>query len=161
MSNVYAAPAADLSGAISSADTLPFALNGRIGRLRYLGYVIALYFLMGVGVALLEPLLAGGPVPSAVLSSVAGIGFLVAYMIVARRRMHDIGLGGWMILCMFIPFVNMYFGLVMLFKRGDDGNNEFGPEPSANSWGVKALVFGIPALTLIGIIAAAVPPRVK
>ncbi len=46
------------------------------------------------------------------------------------RRIHDIGWSGWMSLLMFIPLVGTIFALIVLFKKGTDGPNTYGPPQS-------------------------------
>jgi len=53
---------------------------------------------------------------------------VVIYMQVIKRC-HDIDLSGWFSLFSLIPFVNLFFGLYMTFKKGTDGTNRFGPDP--------------------------------
>ena len=47
------------------------------------------------------------------------------------RRCHDIDKSGWWSLLMLVPFVNIVFGLYILFKKGTAGRNRFGPDPLA------------------------------
>ena len=144
MSNIYAAPYADLSQPVQPGAAVAFALNGRIGRLRYVAYVSAAYLLISLCLALTMIPLDG---------VAASVVVLIAYMIIARRRLQDIGLGGLFFLCMFIPFVNLYFGFVMLFKRGDEGSNEFGSQPPANTVGVKVMACALPLLLVLAMFA--------
>ena len=144
MSNIYAAPYADLSQPVQPGAAVAFALNGRIGRLRYVAYVSAAYLLISLCLGLMMIPLDG---------VAASVVVLIAYMIIARRRLQDIGLGGLFFLCMFIPFVNLYFGLVMLFKRGDEGSNEFGSQPPANTVGVKVMACALPLLLVLAMFA--------
>jgi uncharacterized membrane protein YhaH (DUF805 family) len=165
LSNIYAAPAADLVTEETFAETMPFEINGRIGRLRYLAYGVGAYFIISIvmGLAMIPFLRSGA---ESALTAVwlpliiAGV-MLVVYTVIARRRMHDIGLGGWYVLGLFIPIVNLYFGLMMLFKRGDEGANEFGLHPSPNTLGVKILAFLLPGVALLGIVAAIVIPTLR
>ena len=149
MSNIYAAPSANLSDLAQPGAALAFALNGRIGRLRFVAYSVAAYLLSSLCIIIvLVPL---NFVVDAIAWMPAGITliFFVLYVIIVRRRLQDIGLGGLFSLCIFIRFVNLYFGFMMLFKRGDEGSNEFGPQPPENTIGVKVLAFSFPVLMLI------------
>lgn len=45
------------------------------------------------------------------------------------RRLHDLGVSGWFVLCNFIPYGNIAVAVVLLFKDGQSGPNRFGPDP--------------------------------
>lgn len=47
------------------------------------------------------------------------------------RRLHDIGLSGWWILAACVPIVGGFIDLFFCLKRGDAGENRFGPDPRA------------------------------
>ena len=52
-----------------------------------------------------------------------------AGMCITIKRLHDLGRSGWHLLLFMVPIYNLYLGLVLLFKKGTDGPNEFGPDP--------------------------------
>lgn len=45
------------------------------------------------------------------------------------KRLHDLGLSAWLIICLFIPIVNIGLALYMAFFKGDTYINEYGPSP--------------------------------
>lgn len=47
------------------------------------------------------------------------------------RRMHDLGKSGWYILVTLIPLVGAIWYFVMLCTEGEQGANEYGPDPKA------------------------------
>ena len=49
------------------------------------------------------------------------------------RRLHDIDLTGYFVLLNFIPFVNLGLLLYVLFKKGTEGDNAYGPDPLEGS----------------------------
>ena len=53
---------------------------------------------------------------------------MVSFPIV--RRLHDINASGIAIVLFFIPIVNLIAHLVLLFKAGTEGPNNYGPAPS-------------------------------
>jgi uncharacterized membrane protein YhaH (DUF805 family) len=62
---------------------------------------------------------------SSINSSLGDLGSLVTLLpsiAVAIRRVHDVDRAGWFI---FLPFYNLY----LLLRRGDAGENRFGPPP--------------------------------
>lgn len=127
-----------------------FALRGRLGRARYVAYCAGTMLLVAPGIfaltvvidatvsqdSLLVPCV---PVLTAVLAT-------LAWALVAARRLNDMNRSGWFALLSIVPFVNVVFGLWLLFGQGDSGSNAYGPAPCPNSTGVMvacvtALVF--------------------
>ena len=52
--------------------------------------------------------------------------FSISLMI---RRFHDFNKGGSYILWVLVPFINVYFGFLLLFEEGTVGPNRYGPPP--------------------------------
>lgn len=76
----------------------------------------------------------GSPkVPVATISIVGltYLGTLLPYLAITVRRLHDIGLSGWLILVSFIPYVGAIALLVMMFIPTQFGPNKHGPAPKA------------------------------
>jgi len=48
---------------------------------------------------------------------------------VVVRRLHDIGKSGWFYFVALIPFIGAIWLLILLFQEGDNGPNEYGPDP--------------------------------
>ena len=48
----------------------------------------------------------------------------------AVRRSHDLGQSGWMALLMFVPVANIIYTLCLLFVKGNNNANQFGPTPT-------------------------------
>ena len=49
------------------------------------------------------------------------------------RRLHDIGRSGWWIFIGLIPYVGSLI-LLLWFIKGSDGDNEYGPDPTGESF---------------------------
>ncbi len=47
------------------------------------------------------------------------------------RRFHDLGMSGWYLLGMLVPFYNIYLSLILLFKSGEVSENIYGPGSSS------------------------------
>lgn len=47
----------------------------------------------------------------------------------AVRRLHDRGRSGWLYLLLMVPFANLWIFIEILFLRGKDGDNVYGPDP--------------------------------
>ncbi|XLZ68004.1 DUF805 domain-containing protein [Massilia sp. SR12] len=170
MTNPYSMPQAQLTEPVSNETYMPkfFALNGRIGRVRYLAYSTGVSLLMMP----LMLLLFGGTgflalLGGAEVGASAGIlGSLIIYplmlaapIILARRRLHDLNKTGWLSVLVLIPLVNVVVGLWLLFGSGDAASNDFGPAPAPNTTGVIILAWAMPVLVvLIGILAAIAIP---
>ena len=71
------------------------------------------------------------------LAAIVGVGvMLLVWVVVAFfqislmiRRFHDFNKGGSYILLLLVPFINVYFGLLLLFEGGTVGPNRYGPPP--------------------------------
>ncbi|WP_193615704.1 DUF805 domain-containing protein [Massilia sp. YMA4] len=130
-----------------------FAWSGRIGRLRYINYSAAAFWLSVVlGVAAGLALRATAWV---LLSQLLGtlISFLllgVFALALARRRLMDMGHSGWFALLLLAPLVNVALLLWLLLGAGEAGANRHGAPPVANSLLVKALAGVVVVLTMAG-----------
>jgi len=45
------------------------------------------------------------------------------------KRFHDLNKSGWFFLTLLIPIVSLYFYLILIFKKGATGDNNYGPDP--------------------------------
>ncbi|CAG1017374.1 hypothetical protein BURC_02020 [Burkholderiaceae bacterium] len=157
--NPYSPPRAhvadidDVSSAVQEIRI--WSARGRIGRLRFLAYGFAGYLLiamaggaLGAIGGLVDPVVAGAGVVLAVVA------YLVFGCLIAIQRAHDMGWSGWTILLLLIPLV----ALVWIFNGGTRGANRFGAPPPPNTWGVRVLALMLPAVFVIGIIAAVAIP---
>jgi len=67
-----------------------------------------------------------------ILAIVSVVGFfaaLIGHFSVTIRRLHDQGEPGIKYLLTFIPFVGVIFWLLLVFTRGNDYENDYGPDP--------------------------------
>ena len=60
---------------------------------------------------------------------VLGLPFLAPYFSVAARRMHDVGMSGWLVLITLIPFLGGLFMFVVSLLPSQEGANQYGPYP--------------------------------
>ncbi len=135
-----------------------YHLSGRIGRLRYLTYLMVPVLLIGVLVAVLLPVLS----EDSSVAEILFIMFIAVYgfygnIIYPIRRLNDLNKTGWFCLFGFIPFVNIIFNLYVMFARGTDGVNDYGNPPRANR---KIHYIGalLPIIAIIGILLAIAIP---
>lgn len=101
--------------------------QGRIGRAMFFSGVIgASLFLVGIQVV--------GVRYSATISTLVHnlIFILVSIFLIALmlslyiRRLHDVGRTGWWSLLIFMPFVNLFFFVYLVGKKGDKKENKYG-----------------------------------
>jgi uncharacterized membrane protein YhaH (DUF805 family) len=151
--NPYSPPQAQVAdvGSDEVQEVKMWSAAGRIGRLRYLAYTVGASMIVGaiggaVGAAL-------GP-SGAMVALLLYIPLAVFCILAAIQRSHDMDWSGWMMLLSIIPFV----GLIWIFKSGTPGPNRFGAPPPPNTTGVKLLAFVMPAIAIIGILAAIALP---
>ncbi len=95
-----------------------FSLEGRLNRAKYLCTML-LIGACGYSMITLWPSFATG---TSILAS-------CATFFPAVKRLHDINRpGGWLLL-IFIPGFNLVLGIVLLFKKGTVGTNQYGDDP--------------------------------
>ncbi|WP_044871290.1 DUF805 domain-containing protein [Pseudomonas sp. LFM046] len=132
--------------------------KGRIGRVRYLGWSMAMMLaLLPVG-GLILGTFAVSDVLASLLTLVLCLAVVVVGVCIGVQRLHDIGWSGWLWLLNFVPVIGSVFGLVMLFMPGSAGANRYGPPPPPNSRAVKVLAWLIILVPVIGIVAAIALP---
>ena len=156
-SNPYNAPKSKVTGAPSGYGEIKiFTARGRIGRVRYIGYSIGLSMLIAFVLGLLSAIMgkAAGSGVAAIVMVASYVGIFVVMMFLTIQRAHDFNASGWMALVVFIPLVNLIFW----FIPGTDGENRFGPETPPNGAGAVALALILPAVFVVGIVAAVALP---
>ena len=169
-SNPYSAPGAELDNAHDSLyKPKIISFNGRIGRMRYLAYGIgATFLLMLVMMPLIgmSAFLGAGAGGDGGMSMLGVVGMVVYYVLAilisvmfAKRRLNDLNRSGWWFLLFIVPVVNLLLAIYLIFFPGTDGPNDYGPVPVANSIGVLILGWSMPALFVLGIVAAVAVPQ--
>jgi uncharacterized membrane protein YhaH (DUF805 family) len=109
-------------------------MKGRVNRQKYffinLGLVLIAYALaFAIGFAMG---MAGGTEEAAgSVGFVVGIAaaFVQAFLVV--KRLHDLNKPGWHYWLLYVPFYNIYLGLVLLFSKGTAGPNQYGEDPAS------------------------------
>lgn len=159
--NPYEAPQSDISVASEEihGHAKFFARYGRIGRLRYFlyaGSTTAVLFSFLVGWAILLPLVSSNSreyVLSFFVISVLLVVLLCFFFTLSfvRRRVNDMGWTGWLLVLMFVPYVNFLFIVLLVCLPGQLEHNRYGAPPPENTSRVKILsaVFGISLLAAI------------
>lgn len=57
---------------------------------------------------------------------------IVSSYLIGIQRCHDFDKPGWLMLIPFVPYVGGFFYFVLLFLKGTDGPNQYGPDPLQN-----------------------------
>lgn len=132
-----------------------FSTSGRIGRVRYIAYSVGLTFLIGLLSGIVSALLGVKSGGGGQLLFVITWGLiLVVALMLTIQRCHDFNTTGWLSLLALIPLVNLIFW----FIPGTDGPNRFGLKTPPNSVFTVAVACIVPALFVIGIVAAIAIP---
>ena len=129
--------------------TLLLSFEGRVNRKRYwltiIGLTVAVIILIVIA-GLLDSVLGtqinfGDTTVNTLNGPVAvpiqiGVLTLIVYVLqlwpglaLAVKRCHDRGRSGWFLLLQFIPLVNIWVVIEILFLKGTTGPNRFGPDP--------------------------------
>lgn len=104
--------------------------DNRLNRKRYNLRSLALsgiYFVIKLVVYLLCAML---NIPSLeMLFNLFLVVFLISSFMLTIRRLHDLNRPGWWCLGTFIPLVNLVLAVYVIFFKGTDGPNDYGPDP--------------------------------
>lgn len=103
-----------------------WSAKGRLRRKDYLIRAILLAIPYGIVLAISENSYDEGMV---IFSAILGIACWIILAIQAIKRLHDINMSGWWYLIFLIPYINLIFGLYVLFADGTKGPNNYGPDP--------------------------------
>ena len=110
-----------------------FTTEGRLNRLRYIKYVLALVagtFLFSLIIFLVIFFIFGKDSIIGTLFQIAMSIFAFAgHIMLQIRRLHDLDKSGWFALLSCIPVINFCFGIYLLFVKGTEGDNQYGKDP--------------------------------
>src|SRR5262249_11183351 len=102
--------------------------SGRARRAEYWWFML-FYFLLMIGLVIIDTVIALAGIPVAVLSTLGSLGLFLPSLAVAVRRLHDIDRSGWWFLIGLIPLVGGIVLLIFACTRGTAGPNRFGEDP--------------------------------
>ena len=136
VSEAVAAPAA-VSGretkTMNKEETLQekyFNFQGRLNRKRYILRSIVLSIVSGILAAVFAALLGDSGLSLVVCALISIAGF-IAGLSLCVRRLHDLNRSGLFWLLVFIPIVDFFFAIYVIFFKGTEGDNQYGPDPLA------------------------------
>ena len=162
--NQYAAPSAvvaDVPQSEGYAELNFFDAKGRIGRLRFVAWLIGGGFIINVVTGIAAGIL-GAIVPplALVIALLAWVPSIWFSILVAIKRAHDFNASGWLSILSLVPLLGF---LVFAVIPGTEGSNKYGAPPPPNTLGVKVLAAILPVFTIviIGILAAVAIPQYK
>ncbi|MBQ3944798.1 MAG: DUF805 domain-containing protein [Alphaproteobacteria bacterium] len=111
----------------------PFTFKGRASRSEFWWFFLFFYLCIGLLGALLEKIGFGRKDTVTIIGVIAllipMLYLLIVYLSVTVRRLHDASNSGWNILLRLIPYVGEFIVLYMLCKKGDEWDNDYGPNP--------------------------------
>lgn len=107
-----------------------FNPNGRITRRRYLVFFIVFYFINLLCLLQMYEAFLIQNVLVFVISGIVLITTIVLLLVYAIQRLHDLGLDWKYAIYLLIPPPINFIGFVWLaLKEGQEGPNEYGPDP--------------------------------
>ncbi len=163
--NPYQAPGANVYDVTAEGfdERSPFLPSGRFGRLSYLAWStlfnLSLGLIMSIAIggfaAMREQMLGNG-----MLFLALEVVTIVVIVFFSIRRFHDMNASGWWALLMIVPIVNFFTAMVLLFKAGNIGANDYGLPYRTRGWekAVGYISIGMIVLAFIGIVAAVIIP---
>ena len=156
--NPYSAPRTNVMQRDSREDygeIKLFSAEGRIGRVRYIGYTFGLTMLIALFIGVAAALLgAASPSIAFGVGAVGYIAIIVVQILLTIQRSHDMNVTGWLCLISLIPLAALVFWLV----PGTRGENNYGKPPPPNTTGAVVLACIVPAIMILGIVAAVAIP---
>ena len=153
--NPYAAPQTNVTGGDANVEEYGevrlFGVSGRIGRVRYIAYSIALSLLVFLAAAIVAGVVALVDTDAAIVVGLIGyLAIFVIQFLPAIQRSHDMNVTGWLSLIQLGPFGV----LVFWFAPGTRGENNYGKQPPPNGAGVILVACILPFISIVGILAA-------
>ncbi|QKZ07047.1 DUF805 domain-containing protein [Pseudomonas eucalypticola] len=138
----YAPPQSDIAPTIAVYGPLKvMTIQGRIGRVRYLGWSMALLLCACLAALVCVTLLTLSKPLGIGAGAIAVAAFMTINVQIGVQRLHDAGWTGWMWLLNLVPFVGSIFPLVVMAVPGNPGTNQYGPPAPPNSTAVKVLAW--------------------
>lgn len=144
--------------------TSPFSPKGRFGRIDYLAYSV----LLGIAVMLVSGGLGAAMAVSgasaeslqmlAIINLLISVPAIVIGILFMIRRLHDLNWSGWISATYIIPLVNVIIFFILIFMPGTAGANNYGPPRQPPSKLKIMLALILPALFILGIVAAIAIP---
>ena len=115
-----------------------FSMEGRYNRARHFWTVAAIWVVLqvfgialGVAISLSADDAESAAAAAGQIGLLLGLAAAVVTAFPAVKRFHDLNRPGTHYWLLLIPIYNIYLALLLLFKRGTEGENLYGPDPLA------------------------------
>lgn len=116
---------------------LLFSFYGRIGRGGFVGGHVSIWALAAAVIGLFvyftpeRPKYVPGAPPDLMVTLLPFLVLLMTWvqLALAAKRYHDVGKSAWFSLLLLVPLVGLIAFLYLLFARGDERDNQYGPRP--------------------------------
>lgn len=111
-----------------------FSMEGRYNRAKYFWSMLAIaiaYQIILVGIDVVVGSSGGDPIAAVAIGFIVGIGIAIICAFQVVKRLHDLDRPGSHYWLSLIPIYNIYFNLLILFKKGTEGANKYGADPLA------------------------------
>jgi len=106
------------------------SLSGRMTRAKYFTISLLSGFIFFGLAAILDAVWKGASKEVQFIIAIPlGLIWWWVMVVIIVKRLHDIDKTGWFWLIIFIPLANAILGIFLLFKKGTDGPNKYGPDP--------------------------------
>ena len=152
--NPYASPRANVADDAGQeyGEIHVLGPDGRLGRVRYIGYSAGLSILIGaVGFGLAAVTAVAGQAGVGIaLGVLTYVAIIVMRFLLTIQRAHDFNTSGWLSVLWLVPLVTLIFW----FIPGTRGENQYGLQPPPNTAGVIVLACIFPFIFVVGILAA-------
>lgn len=102
-----------------------FSFKGRIRRTRYwLTYFCA-------SIPLIPANILGDDMSEgvAIFTLLILVPVIWVYLATGVKRLHDLGKSGWLVCLSFVPLANLIIGIYMAWFKGEEFDNQYGPNP--------------------------------
>jgi uncharacterized membrane protein YhaH (DUF805 family) len=129
-----------------------FTTNGRIGRVRYLGWAMGLCLVAMPALLVATLAMSLSSTLGWILMVALGATFITVNVMIGVQRLHDIGWTGWLYLINFAPYVGGVFSLMIVLIPGTQGVNKYGPPAPPDSRAVRVLAWLWVAFILLAIV---------
>jgi uncharacterized membrane protein YhaH (DUF805 family) len=102
----------------------------------------------------------GGPAGLAMggISIVLYLAIVVFAVVFGKRRLNDLNRSGWFLLLLLVPLVNVVLLVYLVFFKGTEGVNDYGPAPAPNNLSVTVLGLLLPVVVVLGSVYSVVVP---
>lgn len=108
-----------------------FNYHGRLNRMEYIRRCL-IYALAAIAMSVFSSFLGTIDYNLGMLMEIIIYAITIPVSVcLAIRRLHDLDKSGWFYLISLVPVVNALLGLYLLFAKGTEGDNQYGPDPLA------------------------------